>query len=100
MSRNAHVELLFGRRVRDSKGEVIGRIESIHAARKGKDCLVEEYHIGPAALLERFGISAANLVGWAARHEPLRVPWDQLDLSDPERPRLRCTLEELKKMTR
>jgi hypothetical protein len=25
------------------------------------------------------------------------VPWEKLDLTDPEKPRLNCTLEELKK---
>jgi sporulation protein YlmC with PRC-barrel domain len=95
MIRHVRVELLLGRRVRDSQGRVVGRIESIHARWADKNCLVEEYHLGPGAALERFGISAARMVGLRLAPKPVRVPWDQLDLSDPENPRLRCSREEL-----
>jgi hypothetical protein len=94
---NVHVELLLGRRVRDADDKVIGRILAIGADRRG---VVEEFRLGPAALLSVLGISAAHIVGWPLSREPLRVPWQQLDLSDPEHPRLRCMLEELKKMTK
>lgn len=95
MSKNVHVELLAGRRVRDVNDKVAGRIQSIHGEIRGKECYVEAFLLGPAALLSRLGISAGRLVGWA-KHEPLRVPWQQLDLSDPEKPRLRCTVDELR----
>jgi hypothetical protein len=95
-----HVELLLGCRVRDADGTVIGRIESIRAERRGDHCFVEEYQLGAAAYLSRLGISTASLVGWPLARQPLRVPWDQLDLSDPQQPRLRCTLQQLKAMTR
>ncbi|HEY8133606.1 MAG TPA: hypothetical protein VII12_17140 [Thermoanaerobaculia bacterium] len=100
MMQNVHVELLFGRRVFDSQDKVVGRIASIHARWRGKDCFVEEYRLGPAAFLEKLGISAAVLIGWPIARQPLRVPWQQMNLSDPEKLRLRCTLEELKAMTR
>ena len=83
-----HVELLVGRRVRDAKGKVLGRIEEIVARRRGPDYVVEEYHLGPAAWLEKLGISTARMIGFRGR-EPKRIPWQQLDLSDPENPRLR-----------
>ena len=92
-----HLELLLGKLVRDSEGARAGRILSVRAERQGDECLVRDYRLGPAALMSRLGISVLRLVGWPARKEPLRVPWEQLDLSDPEQPRLRCTLEELKK---
>ncbi|HUJ13879.1 MAG TPA: hypothetical protein VL284_08845 [Thermoanaerobaculia bacterium] len=95
----AHVEQLSGRRVWDADGKVVGRIGAIVARRRGRDYFVDEFHLGPAALMERFGISTARIVGWKRHHrEPLRVPWQQLDLSDPDHPRLRCTREELMKM--
>lgn len=97
--KHVHVEMLFGKRVRDTNGKVAGHIESIRATWKGNACVVEEYHLGAAALMEKLGITAGKLIGVGSR-EPVRVPWDQLDLSDPERPRLKCTLDELKKMTR
>jgi sporulation protein YlmC with PRC-barrel domain len=99
MSRKIHAEALVGRQVRDTNGRVIGRIGEIAVERRGKECYVEEYLLGAAALLSRLGISAGALIGIPPR-KPLRVPWQQLDLSDPHRLRLRCTLEELKAMNR
>lgn len=93
-----HVELLHGRRVRDANGNVAGRIGEIVARLRGHDYFIEEYHLGPAAWLEQLGISTARIIGWRHRPEPLKIPWQQLDLSDPHHPKLRCTVEELKKM--
>lgn len=95
-----HLELLLGKLVRDAEGARVGRILSVRAEREGDACVVRSYHLGPAALMSRLGISIQGLVGWPARNEPLRVPWDLLDLGDPERPQLRCSLEELKKKQR
>lgn len=89
MSQYVHLELLIGRRVRDAQGRVIGRIESIKARWKGDTCLIEEYHLGPAALLEVLGISTVRMIGWPLSREPKRIRWQDLDLSDPERPVLR-----------
>ncbi len=97
--KHVHVELLLGKRVRDANDKVVGRIQSIRATWKGNACVVDEYHLGTAALMEKLGISAKRLIG-ARNREPVRVPWDQLDLSDPERPRLKCTIDALKKMVR
>jgi hypothetical protein len=83
-----HVELLLGRLVRDSEGAKVGRIFAVHAEVEGEDCVVREYELGASALLGQLGIPR-----W---RKPLRVPWDQLDLSDPERPRLRCRRDELR----
>jgi hypothetical protein len=91
-----HLELLVGKLVRDVNGAKVGRIRSLHAEKVGDDCVVEHYELGGAALLSRLGISALRLVGWPLRKEPRRVPWEQMDLSDPDAPRLRCTAEELK----
>ncbi|HJT17102.1 MAG TPA: hypothetical protein VJ853_06935 [Thermoanaerobaculia bacterium] len=93
-----HLELINGRRVRDTNGKVVGRIGEIVARLHGHDYLIEEYHLGPAAWLEHLGISSARIIGWHHGGEPLKVPWQQLDLSDPQNLRLRCTLDELKKM--
>jgi sporulation protein YlmC with PRC-barrel domain len=81
MTQHVRVQDLVGRRVRDAEGNVVGRIESIHATWRGEDCLVDEYHLGAAALLARLGIGH--------KREPLRVPWQDMDLSDPRRPKLR-----------
>ena len=93
-----HVELINGRRVKDLNGKVAGRIGEIVARLRGHDYFVEEFHLGPAAWLEHLGISAGHIVGLRRSRTPLKVPWQQLDLSDPHNLRLRCTLDELKKM--
>jgi hypothetical protein len=85
--KTVHFELVLGKMVRDSEGVKVGRLFGAHAELEGEDCVVREYELGAAALLSRLGIPA-----W---RKPVRVPWDQLDLSDPEHPRLRCRRDEL-----
>jgi hypothetical protein len=96
MKKTVRLQALVGELVHDVNGARVGRIRSVHAEREGDDCVVREYELGAAALLSRLGISALRLAGGRLRREPLCVPWDQLDISDPERPRLKCTREELK----
>jgi hypothetical protein len=85
-----HFELLLGKMVRDPQGVGVGRIVSAHAELEGADHVVREFLLGPGALLEQFGIPVH-------RWKPVRVPWDLLDLADPEHPRLRCPAAELAK---
>jgi len=95
--RTVRLELIHGRRVHDTEGRLAGRIQEVKAERVGDECLVREFHLGTAALLERLGITLGALTGLPMRHQPLRVAWQDLDLSDPERPRLRCRLDEVKR---
>jgi hypothetical protein len=92
MMKELHLERLLGCPVLDGAGRRVGRIEEVVAEWKGDRCYVREYHLGPDALLERLSASAilAPLLRLFGRtSEPRRVPWDALDLSDPEAPRLR-----------
>jgi hypothetical protein len=98
--KTVRLQALVGELVRDVNGARVGRIRSVHAEREGDDCVVREYELGAAALLSRLGLSALRLAGWTHHGEPLRVPWDQLDISDPEHPRLRCAKEELERKAR
>jgi sporulation protein YlmC with PRC-barrel domain len=92
--REVHLELLLGRRVRDSRGRAAGRIEEVVADREDLDCVVREFHLGPHALVERLSLPLVRILRGRS-HGLRRVPWDRLDLTDPVRPRLTCTLEEL-----
>jgi hypothetical protein len=93
--REVHLELLLGRRVRDSRGRAAGRIEEVLADREDLECVVHEFHLGPHALVERLSLPLVRLL--RGRSHGLRpVSWDRLDLTDPAHPRLTCTLEELK----
>jgi len=93
--KTVRLQEIVGRLVRDVNGARVGRIRCVHAERDGDECVIREYEIGTAALLSRFGLSTLSLIGWPRHRKPLCVPWDQLDLSDPQRPRLLCTKEEL-----
>ena len=81
MSRQVRVQDLIGRAVRDGEGNVVGRIQEIRAHWSGDDCYVDEFELGGTALLERLGITG--------KREPRKVPWQEMDLTDPERPALR-----------
>lgn len=88
------LELLLGRRVLDRDGRAIGRLEEVRAERDGDECLITDYLIGPAALLERLAAPVLRVLGFRAPSHAAR--WEQLDLSDPEKPRLTCSVAELR----
>ena len=95
-----HLELLIGKRVFALNGRSIGRLEEVRAELNARGyCFVTEFLIGSYAFLERL---AAWRMGRALmrtlhlrRKEGYRVRWEQLDLSDPQRPRLLCEVGEL-----
>lgn len=100
-----HVELLLDREVRDATGRRAGRIEEVRAQREGGEIFVEAYHLGPAAMMERLAAPVMRLhflraLGWHQHAHGRRVRWDQMDLSDPAHPKLRCAVEELAKLVR
>ena len=104
MATEVHLELLLGRRVADERGRPCGRIEEVIAEERGDECVVREYLVGTAALVERLsawhiGLSLLKLLGARSPGSGRRVPWDKLDLSDPERPRLLCAVDELEPFT-
>ncbi len=104
-AREIHLELLLGKQVLDSTGKPIGRLEEVRAEQQGDEWVIQEYLIGSAALLERLsawtiGLRLLHLLGARKIYGSYRVRWDKLDLSDPEHPRLCCSLQELKAFDR
>lgn len=100
MAQEVHLELLLGKRVLDQTGKPIGRIEEVRAEQQGDEWVIQEYLVGTAALLERLsawtiGLGILHLLGARNIHSGYRIPWNQLDLTDPEHPRLHCRLQEL-----
>jgi hypothetical protein len=96
-----NVELLIGRKVRDVDGETIGRIEEFKVEREDKSCVLDSYLVGSSALIER--LSAWTLVRPIARalsgrrfYSLYQVSWQDMDLSDPEHPRLRTAKRDLR----
>ncbi len=104
MANEIHLELLLGKAVLDSTGKAIGRIEEVRAEQQGEEWVVQEYLIGYAAVLERLsawtvGLEILHLLGAHKILGGYTIPWDKLDLSDPNKPRLRCSLDELKSLS-
>jgi hypothetical protein len=97
-STEINAERLLGKRVVDSAGEKVGRIEDLRGEDRDGDLVVTEYHTGGYAMLER--LAAITLGGWVlrllGRRPAYAISWDQMDLSDPERPRTCCPRGELR----
>jgi hypothetical protein len=96
-NRTFRVDRLLGRRVFASNNRAIGRLEEFRAEQQGAGWTVTSYVIGPAGLWERLGIRVAWLVG-ATTTRGYIARWDQIDLSNPDVPRLRCSVEELERL--
>lgn len=99
MKRLLHAELLLGKKVFALNGQSIGRLEEILTKTNRGHFFVSEFLVGSYAVLERLaawsiGRAVLRVVG-AKRDEGYRIRWDQLDLSDPQRPRLLCGVDEL-----
>jgi formylmethanofuran dehydrogenase subunit E len=100
-TKEVYVESLLGRRVSTANGRTLGRLEEIVASFENGDCRVDEYHVGTYAFLERLAVSdlgRAVLRILRLDRGSYRVAWHQLDLSQPDRPRLRCTVAELDRL--
>lgn len=98
---DVHVELLLGAKVHDVGGNKVGRIEEFRVNHTDEACVLESYLVGASALIER--LSAWTLVRPIARalharklYNLYEVPWQDMDLSDPKRPRLRIRKGELR----
>jgi sporulation protein YlmC with PRC-barrel domain len=101
--KEVHLEQLIGRPVIARSGKTIGHIEEIRLESQGGELLVQQYLLGPYALLERLSpgrVARAVRRALGARFSGNNyiVEWDKLDLTDPERPRLRCSMEKLMKL--
>jgi hypothetical protein len=95
-ARELRLDRLLGRQVRARNNQPAGRLQEFRASKEGRDWVVTEYVIGAAGLLERLGVGVRLLLGRRAGGYVAR--WDQLDISDPERPRLTCGVDELRKL--
>jgi hypothetical protein len=92
-SREVRLDRLLGRQVLARNNQPMGRLEEFHAEKRGGGCVVVGFAIGVAGLVERLGLGVKLLFG--ARGGGYVARWDQIDLSDPEHPRLTCEVEEL-----
>lgn len=93
-------DLLVGRMVRDANGRKAGRIHemTIEPASPGSaDYVVREFLLSGGGWIEALAGRefAAALARRAGRRHGRTVRWEDLDLGDPMRPKLRRTLAEI-----
>jgi hypothetical protein len=96
MSAGLRLDRLVGRNVYTANNRRLGRLEEFRATRRAGQWIISEYVVGMAGLLERLGLGVRLLLG-IKRTGGYVVGWDQLDLSEPARPRLTCSVEELRR---
>jgi hypothetical protein len=96
MSSSLRLDRLIGREVRTANNRRLGRLEEFRAERRGDAWIISEYVVGSAGLLERLGLGVRLVLGMNPGGGYV-VRWDQLDLSDPDRPRITCSVEELRR---
>jgi len=96
-----NLELLIGKKVLGVSGKSLGRLEEIVADMHGRECFIEEFHIGAYAFFERlsaWAIGRSVLRVFRLGKGGYRVPWAEMDLTDPEVPRVRCPVTELQRL--
>lgn len=102
-SREIQVQHLLGRKARDADGHVVGRVEELLVEERDGEFVVTEYHLGPAAMLERIAGFAGQLpllkhIPRGARAEYC-VRWDQMDFTDLDHPRVTVRRDQLERKT-
>ena len=97
------LELLIGKKVFGLNGHSVGRLEEVRAELNNRgDCFVSEFLLGSYGMFERLSvwrIARVILRTLHMRQQGYRVHWEQLDLSNPQRPQLKCEVEELAPLT-
>jgi hypothetical protein len=89
----AYLDELLSRTVLAGNNRPVGRIEEFHAEQRGDYFHVVAIVIGSAGLMDRLNVGIRALFG---RHRGGKIArWDQIDLSDPARPRLTCPVADL-----
>jgi hypothetical protein len=90
------LDRLLGRRVFAVNNRPIGRLEEFRAERHGDDYVITDYVIGVGGLVERLGVGVRLIFGRAGGG--YLAHWDQIDLTDPDCPRLRCPVTDLRRL--
>jgi hypothetical protein len=94
MTADVRLDRLVGREVYTANNRRLGRLQEFRAERRGTTWVITEYLIGAAGLMERLGLGVRLILG-ITRATGYVARWDQLDLSNPDRPTLRCTVDRL-----
>ena len=91
------LDRLLGRPVLAKNSRTVGRLEEFRSERSGDSWVITDYVIGEAGLLERLNLGMKLLFG--SKRGGYLARWDQMDISDPDRPRLLCSPDDLRSIT-
>jgi sporulation protein YlmC with PRC-barrel domain len=94
--REVRIEELLGRQVIGANGRPVGRIEEFRAQRHGHGGVVNEILLGMMGMLARLDVGRKLLFG--GKRGGYIVRMDQIDLSDPNKPKLTVAVEALEKI--
>ncbi|HUQ47681.1 MAG TPA: hypothetical protein VM053_05475 [Gemmatimonadaceae bacterium] len=93
---------LLGRKVCDANDEYAGCIEEIEVERGDEKCAVKCYLVAHRGLIARItswaiADSLQKAIPVSEKSLPYRVPWNQMDLTVTEHPRITVAQAELRK---
>jgi sporulation protein YlmC with PRC-barrel domain len=99
--KSVRLEDFVGQPVCDADGRKIGHLHEARARPQGDELVVVDYLVGPAGWLERFSLAGVGravlgIFGFAGTRGYV-VPWHNLDLSEPGKPRCTCRAAELRR---
>lgn len=92
--RELPLERLLGRVVRTAAGRPMGVIRDVRAYPDGEEYVVREFLLGELGLRARLlgflqQLPTFRALGVGKPYRTRAIPWQWLDLSDPERPSIR-----------
>jgi hypothetical protein len=87
------IDAALGRQLLGGNNQPIGRIEEFRTERRGDTEVVTEVVIGLLGIFERMHVTAHLLFG--AERRGCVAKWDQIDFSEPKKPRLKVSIDEL-----
>ena len=87
---------ILGRQLLSANHQPVGRIEEFRAQSTAEGYAVIEVVIGMHGLLERMNVGARLVVGAELKRSRV-ARWDQIDFSNPSKPKLRVSVNELVK---
>jgi hypothetical protein len=98
MSNVAELRLqdILGRQLLSANNQPVGRIEEFRARSTADGYAVIEVVIGVRGLLERMNVGVRRVVGAELKRSRV-ARWDQIDFSNPSKPKLRVSVNELVK---
>jgi sporulation protein YlmC with PRC-barrel domain len=101
--REIHIYEFLGRKVHDADGKYCGALEEIEVERGDESCIVKNYFVQERGLVDRITAwaladSLRKVIPVREESKPYRVPWDKMDLTDPEHPRITVPKSELQRV--